>query len=147
MKHILHSLSILKVNHLKNKCIYLWIAFVRSLFLVGLVSHHAQVGATLQLWLLSSCDCSSFRGFSFQWFLLLWSMWARGLRSCSSQALELSLSSVAWGLSCSTLCEIFSGQGSNLCLLHWHVDWAGKPKCEVFWTIASHIHFIPSLSS
>ena len=90
--------------------------------LIGLVSHCAQVGATLQLWLLSSCDYPSFRGFSLQWFLSLWSMWAHGLRSCSSQALEPRLSSVACGLSCSTWCGIFLGQGSNLCPLHWQVN-------------------------
>ena len=71
MKHILHSFSILKVNDFLNKCVFLRIGFVRSLLLIGLVSHRTQVGAALQLRSLSSSDYSSFRGFSFLWFSLI----------------------------------------------------------------------------
>ena len=42
-----------------------------------------------------------------------------GLRSGSSRALELRLSSVAHGLSGPETCGILPDQGSNLCPRHW----------------------------
>ena len=44
------------------------------------------------------------------WAQELW----HGLRSC-----DMHSGVVAHGFSCSEVCVIFSGQGSNLCLLHW----------------------------
>ena len=57
------------------------------------------------------------RGFSLQWFLLLWSTGSRhiGFRSCGVQGR-------VWGLTCSTACGIFLDQGSNPHLLHWQSD-------------------------
>ena len=48
---------------------------------------------------------------------------AHGLVSCGLRVLEHGLSScVAHRLSCSTVCGIFPGQGSNLCPLHWQMN-------------------------
>ena len=57
----------------------------------------------------------------------LWGSWAsavgaHGLSSCSSQALECRLNNCGHGLSCSMVCGILSGQGSNPCFLHWQAD-------------------------
>ena len=60
------------------------------------------VAATLSLW------CT---GHSFQWLLLQ----SAGSRAWSSVA-------VAHGLSCSGVCGIFPGQGSNPRPLHWQAD-------------------------
>ena len=54
-------------------------------------------------------------------------MWALGIAaleqsSCSPQALEHRLNSVAQRLSFSKACGIFLGQGLNLCLLHLQPD-------------------------
>ena len=59
-------------------------------------------------------------GFSVRWLLLLWSMGSRHVdfSSCSTWASVV----VAHGISCSTACGIFLGQGSNPCPLHWQVD-------------------------
>ena len=44
------------------------------------------------------------------------------LSSCGSWVLEHRLNNCGPWLSCSTACEIFLHQGSNLCLLHWQAD-------------------------
>ena len=74
----------------------------------------AENWATLQLWCVSV---------SLWWFSLLWSTGSRleGFNSHGSWAPEHKLSSCGtW--SCSTACGIYPNLGSNLCLLHWHVD-------------------------
>ena len=46
-----------------------------------------------------------------------------GFSSCRARALDTRASIVVvHGLSCSVACEIFPGQGLNLCLLLWQVD-------------------------
>ena len=72
----------------------------------------------------SSLPCT---GFFLWWLFLLRSMGSRthGLSICSSQALEHRLNSCGVHLlhvSCSTACEIFLYEGSNLCFVHWQVD-------------------------
>ena len=46
----------------------------------------------------------------------------RGLSSCSSRLYSTSSVVVLYGLSYSMVCGIFLDQISNLCLLHWQVD-------------------------
>ena len=60
-------------------------------------------------------------GFSWQWFLLLWSTGPKlvGFSSCSSRALEYRLNCCGTrAYPCSLPRGIFPDQGSNLCLLH-----------------------------
>ena len=70
--------------------------------------------------------------FSPQWFLLLWIMGSRVHKTQQLQHMgslvvpsglwSIVLVVVAHWLSGSVACRFFPGQGSNPCLLHWHVD-------------------------
>ena len=72
-----------------------------------------RVRAPLQLW---SSHCG---GFS---CCRAWALRCTGFSSCDTQAPQLQLlgsrAQAAHGLSCSMACEIFLGQGLNLCFLH-----------------------------
>ena len=109
---------VVRFFELTSECCF----YVIHLFLAAL-GLHCFVPA------LSSCieqDQSSLpsAGFSLLWPRLLQSTGSRfsGFSSFGSQAPELGLSSVASGLSCSSVCGIFLDQGSNLCPLLWQVD-------------------------
>ena len=56
------------------------------------------------------------------WSILASVVAARGLRSCSSRAVEHRINSCGTGLWCSMVCRIFPDQGSNPRLLHWQAD-------------------------
>ena len=45
-----------------------------------------------------------------------------GLGNCDSQALNAGSVVMAHRLCCSMACEVFPGQGSNWCPLHWKSD-------------------------
>ena len=86
----------------------------------------------------SGCTVSSLRLLSVEHRL-----WALGLSSCrsgtqESQALEGTADAV-WGLSCSTVCGIFLGQGSNPCPLRWQMDCypPGKSYAHISNTVTS----------
>ena len=51
-----------------------------------------------------------------------WALEHTGYRSCSSGLSSPGSVVVAHGLSCSMACGIFPDQGSNSCLLHWHMN-------------------------
>ena len=66
-----------------------------------------------------------------------WALRCTGFSSCDTQAQQLQLlgsrAQVAHGLSCSMACEIFLGQGLNLCFLHLAGEFftsepPGKPR-------------------
>ena len=88
-------------------------------------SFFGYAGSSLLLRLFSRCS-----DFSLWWLLLLWNTGSRahGLCSCGLWAGAHSIV-VVHSLSCSMVCRIFLGQGSNLRLLHWQLDSLrpGKP--------------------
>ena len=91
----------------------------------GLLSGRA---ARAPLW--SCCTCSSCGGFS------------RGAQARCTAAVV-----VVHGLGCSTACGIFPDQGSNPCLLHWHVDsyplcHQGSPEIDIFEESKAKIFFL-----
>ena len=70
--------------------------------------------------LLSSCGThvSCCGGF---FYCRAWALGCTGFSSCGTYKLS-SCGAQHTRLSCSTACEIFPGQGLNLCLLHWQAD-------------------------
>ena len=98
-------------------CFLFWLLWV-------FIAAHRQISLVVaiggSLIAASHCDGVSCRG---AWFLGVWASVAvaRGLRSSGSWALEHRLNSCkAQARSLHGLWEL-TGQGSNLCLLHWQV--------------------------
>ena len=101
--------------------IYFWLCWVFNA--VQDFLYLWRVGVTLQL------QCA---GFSLWWLLLLQSTGSRvyGLQQLLHVGSVVVVPgfqntgsiTVVHGLRCSTACEIFPHQGSNLCLLHWQAN-------------------------
>ena len=100
---------------LKNVFLYFILGYAGSSLPHSFFSSFSEQGL-LQLWGI---------GFSLRWILLLRSTASRALRASVVAAPGLCSTGsvvVVHRLSCSSACGVFPGQGSNPCLLPWHVD-------------------------
>ena len=81
-----------------------------------------QTGATLQM-RCSGSHCGGFSGGAHSCRVLtLQQLWHVGSAVVIPRLQSTDSIVVAHTLSCCMACEVFPGQGSNLCLLHWQVN-------------------------